>query len=218
VRTDPTRGVRIAAPVTVEPDDDEGPVKALAPEELAALLVTAPQDWRGLLVRTLAVSGLRISEGLGLRHRDLDSAGPRLLVRQRVRNGRIGAVKSTYSRREVPISRALGRALAAHRLAAVHSAPSDLIFGDPITGQALRARGMYEWLSPLMEAVGAPWAGFHSLRHTYATRLLLGGVNIATVSRLLGHHSAAFTLKVHVHVLASDLPSGEELAAVVGLD
>jgi len=40
---------------------------------------------------------------------------------------------------------------------------------------------------------------------------------IAVVSRLIGHHSAAFTLAVYVSVLPEDLPDGAELAAAVGL-
>ena len=42
-------------------------------------------------------------------------------------------------------------------------------------------------------------------------------MTIAQVSRLLGHEGPAFTLRVYVCGLASDLPDGEALAAAVGL-
>ena len=66
-----------------------------------------------------------------------------------------------------------------------------------------------------MTTAGAPWAAFHSLRHTAASRWLHSGVGIAQVSRLLGHADAAFTLRVYISVLPDDLPDGDALAAAV---
>ena len=60
-----------------------------------------------------------------------------------------------------------------------------------------------------MEEVGAPWAAFHTLRHTYASLQLARGVNVVQVSRALGHHSPSFTLDTYVHLL-----EGEEAPAL----
>jgi integrase len=42
---------------------------------------------------------------------------------------------------------------------------------------------------------------FHSLRHTFATRALECGIDIKTVSQIMGHSNAAFTLKRYAHSL-----------------
>jgi integrase len=61
------------------------------------------------------------------------------------------------------------------------------------------------------------WAGFHSFRHTAATRLFrgvrdeetgayVGGWNAAQVCKFLGHTDPGFTLRTYVHLLPEDLP------------
>jgi integrase len=65
-------------------------------------------------------------------------------------------------------------------------------------------------LRPVVEEVGAPWAGFHSFRHTCASILFERGKNAKQVQKWLGHHSAAFTLQRYVHLLGDDM--GEPLS------
>jgi integrase len=214
LRANPTAGVRIGSPVTADYEDDEL-VKALTVDQLARLVEEVPEGWRRLLVATLAQTGLRISEALGLRWADVDKRG-RLMIRRRVRDGEVGATKSRQGRREVPIAPALARELAAHRLASPWSADDDYVFSAEVGGPIM-ARNLYRWLAPAAERAGVGWAGFHTLRHTAASRWLLSGVSIAQVSRLLGHADPGFTLRVYVSVLPTDVPDGEALAAAVGL-
>ena len=50
---------------------------------------------------------------------------------------------------------------------------------------------------------GLPKVRFHDLRHTFATLALQNGVDIKTVSGMLGHFSAGFTLDTYAHVTTS---------------
>ena len=43
----------------------------------------------------------------------------------------------------------------------------------------------------------------HDLRHTFATLALQNGVDIKTVSGMLGHFSAGFTLDIYAHVTSA---------------
>ena len=52
----------------------------------------------------------------------------------------------------------------------------------------------------ILKAIGAEHIRFHDLRHTFATLALQNGMDIKTVSGMLGHFSAGFTLDTYAHV------------------
>lgn len=53
----------------------------------------------------------------------------------------------------------------------------------------------------LLQRLCIPHKGFHSLRHTFATRALECGMDIKTLSEILGHRNPSITLKRYVHSL-----------------
>jgi hypothetical protein len=59
----------------------------------------------------------------------------------------------------------------------------------------------YIELSNQAAEAGAEWAGFHTFRHSYASLHVERGTNIVQLSRLLGHHSASFTLTVYADLI-----------------
>jgi integrase len=186
-------------------DDQEQDVKALSTEQLATLLAVAPERHR-LLFRLVAATGLRIGEALALRWGDLalDGEQPHVKVRRSLRHGRFKPPKSKYGRRQVPVDFELVRGLrAAHRITE-SPGDRDLVFcsGD---GKPLDYSNLLRAFKPAAQEAGAPWAAFHTLRHTCASRLWDEGRNAVQVQRWLGHHSPAFTLSVYVHLLNEDL-------------
>ena len=58
-------------------------------------------------------------------------------------------------------------------------------------------------LHRVLKRAGLPQVRFHDLRHTFATLALQNGVDIKTVSGMLGHFSAGFTLDTYAHVTTS---------------
>ena len=51
----------------------------------------------------------------------------------------------------------------------------------------------------ILKDAGLPHIRFHDLRHTFATIALQNGVDVKTVSNMLGHYDAGFTLRTYTH-------------------
>ena len=211
IRHNPSQGLALPASDRIEEDEDED-VRALSRDQLRTLLDLTPMRYR-VLFELIASTGLRISEAIALqrRHLKLDGGSPHLLVRRAIVRGRIEPPKSKYGRRTVPLPQALVFKLRAH-VAELDQSPDALVFpnmrGRVLDPDNLRARTF----KPLAEEVGAPWAAFHSLRHTFASLQLARGVNVLQLSRALGHHSPAFTLSVYTHLLPGDEAPALDLA------
>ena len=71
------------------------------------------------------------------------------------------------------------------------------------------------YIKPAAEEVGAPWCGWHTLRHTCASILFDEGRNVVQVQRWLGHHKPSFTIDTYVHLLDDDL--GDRSATFDGI-
>ena len=67
--------------------------------------------------------------------------------------------------------------------------------GGPISPDSVR-----NMLRRVLKRAGLPYVRFHDLRHTFATLALQNGVDVKTVSSILGHFSAGFTLDTYAHV------------------
>ena len=124
-------------------------------------------------------------------------------IRRAIVRGSVVPPKTRHGRRSVPLAPELVSKLRGH-LAELSAEPEQLVFpsrrSTPLQPDNLRKRV----LKPLMEEIGAPWAGWHALRHTYASIMLANGVNIVALSRAFGHHSPAFTLGRYAHLLEGD--------------
>ena len=58
----------------------------------------------------------------------------------------------------------------------------------------------YQRLKDILKGAGLPDIRFHDLRHTFATHALSSGVDAKTLSGILGHTNASFTLDTYTHV------------------
>lgn len=204
IEHDPSTGAVLPHRPKVEEDDDG--IRPF-PADTMELVVSLVRPEHRLLFELLAATGVRRSELLAFLGRDLHLNGerPYVSIRRRVRrqvgNGLVvGPLKSKYARRDLPIPLAL-----ADKLTALARAPHELVFQSG-AGTLLDPDNLHERvLRPACAEAGVEWAGFHTFRHTVASRLFAQGRNVVQVQRWLGHHSPSFTLDTYVHLLNDDL-------------
>lgn len=186
--------------------------------QLGKLLSEIPAEWRPFF-DLLASTGLRISEAIALRWCDLELGElAHVWVRRSVVNGVVGAPKSRFGRRRVPIDQELARRLEALRRPA--SSEESLVFrgkrGAPLRPNNVRHRV----LTPAAKRAGLLRVGFHAFRHTCASMLIERGLSPLRLQRWMGHHSAAYTLDVYGHLIDAELAPALDLGAELsnGLD
>lgn len=150
--------------------------------EEAARLVSAAQGARPMIVIALR-TGLRQGELLALRWEDVDLAAGRVVVRQAVYDGVTDTPKGGRTR-EVPLSDEARTAL--------RELPSRFAGGLVFGG----TKGAAKW--PLWSAcrrAGLRRIGWHVLRHTFASHLVMRGVSLRAVQELLGHTDLKMTMR-----------------------
>lgn len=156
-------------------------------EESDRLIAGADDAWRPFVVTALR-TGLRLGELMGLRWDDVDLKKGMLVVRQSVWRGKAGTPKSGRTR-EIPLSDQARAALSAHR-----HRKGELVFCDEIG--AYLTEGACKW--PLIRAckrAGLRKVGWHTLRHTFASQLVMRGVPLKAVQELLGHATMEMTMR-----------------------
>ena len=77
---------------------------------------------------------------------------------------------------------------------------SKYIFPSPETGEIRDTSAVTSKLHRIQERAGLPKIRFHDLRHSFATLTLEAGVDVKTVSHMLGHTDAGFTMNTYMHV------------------
>ncbi len=77
---------------------------------------------------------------------------------------------------------------------------SEYVFPSAKTGGPISPDSVLHMLHRVLERAGLPKIRFHDLRHTFATMALQHGVDVKTLSGILGHFSAGFTLDTYAHV------------------
>jgi len=185
--------------------------RALGQTEIERLLAACSPRGR-LLVATALYSGLRISELLGLIWNDIDFDVGLIRVRAQLSRAHRGeparrvATKTPASVREVPLVEQLARQLTVHKLATPFAAPSDWVFatrrGTPYGHRNVARRVLQRAArSSGLDDEGWPPLRFHDLRHTFASHLIVDlGLDVAQVSRILGHARITITLDTYTHV------------------
>ena len=150
-------------------------------------------------------TGLRLGEICSLKWKDIDLEEKFLYVNTTVQriamDGRAtkttlleGEPKSIFSKREVPLSDEIN-----HLLCNYYTGSDEYV----INGNSPMEPRTYQMkFQKYLEYAGVKKTNFHTMRHTFATNCVNGGVDIKSLSEILGHSDVKITLNRYVHPTA----------------
>jgi len=152
------------------------------------------------LIRTAVATGLRQGELHGLRWRDIDLHEGVLRVDwQWARDGSYAPPKTPSSVRRIPLSAEMTKYMTTLKLRSKFSRDDDPVFasrtGSPLSHRNVTSRGF----SPAAKRAELN-VSIHDTRHAFASRMISRGVDVVTLSELMGHKNPRITLDVYSHM------------------
>jgi integrase len=162
-------------------------------EEAPRLIAGADVEWAPMIALAIH-TGLRRGELRALRWEDVDLVAGKLLVRQAVSVGENGPVIGTPKsgkKREIPLNAIAQEALKAQRRQGIRG---ELVFPHP-DGRLLSEGELRIGLERACRKAGLRQIGWHALRHTFASHLVMRRVPLRSVQELLGHSKVDITMR-----------------------
>lgn len=205
----PTEGAKI-------PKCNYAPKKILNEEQLEIFMQAILDEpmWHDFFY-TEITTGLRLGEICGLKWSDLDEETGKLKVQRSISQAegggvKIGETKTEKGKRVILLPKGTLHILKERKKSSI----SEWIFPSLIAPENPTApSSAYHRLKVILKGAGLPAIRFHDLRHTFATHALTSGVDAKTLSGILGHTNASFTLDTYTHV-TTDMQ--KNASAVVG--
>ena len=188
---------------TTVPKNNYKEKKILNDEQLDKFMEVIKSDERWYdFFYTEITTGLRKGEICGLRWEDFDEQDGKLKIQRsvgRIKGGvlPVGETKTETGTREILLPPSTLELLKKRK----ENAVSDWIFpnwNNP--EEPMNPQSAYTRLKILLKKAELPLIRFHDLRHTFATHAIAGGVDAKTLSGILGHTNASFTLDTYTHV------------------
>ena len=194
IRTNPATDCKL-------PPKKSKEMKVLTREEMQRFIIQAKYDgYLELFILELS-TGMRRGEILGLQWDDLDMKTGELKISRQVAilNGKIHITepKTKTSVRTIILPADIVKMLKEYKI----TVNSKWLFPSPVKDDMPRnPSAVRKILDRTLEKAGCKHIRFHDLRHTFATTALANGMDIKTLSAIIGHNSAETTLNIYTHI------------------
>ena len=194
IRTNPATDCKL-------PPKKSKEMKVLTREEMQRFMAQAKYDgYLELFILELS-TGMRRGEILGLQWDDLNIQTGELKISRQVAilNGKIHITepKTQTSIRTVILPADILKMLAEYK----QTITSKWLFPSPVKDDMPRnPSAVRKILDRILVKSGCKHIRFHDLRHTFATTALANGMDIKTLSAIIGHNSAETTLNIYTHI------------------
>jgi integrase len=201
----------------------QGEMRTWTKEQLRAFLDAVADDRLAALWHTIAFTGMRRGEAIGLRWSDVDLENGRLSVRRALiptnREVVVSESKTVKGRRVVvldPVTIEVLESQAARQLDEQNEwdegwVETGLVFTAG-NGSALDPESISRYWRQAVKKSMLPPIRLHDLRHTHATLALQAGIHPKVVSERFGHATVSITLDTYSHAIPA---MQEEAAALI---
>ena len=183
------------------PRKEKTEMKTLPLDQLSKFFEEARRSGVFELYYTELSTGLRRGELLGLKWSDVDFENSTLDVHCQITrmDGKVqeSPLKTKNAYRQIVVSPEVAQILKEKKER--ENGFSEYVFSSP-SGGPISPDSVLKMLHRVLKRAGLEQVRFHDLRHTFATLALQNGVDVKTLSGLLGHYSAGFTLDTYGHI------------------
>ncbi|TPF92497.1 integrase [Bifidobacterium sp. UTBIF-68] len=193
-------------PIPPEPVAESLDIPPVTPGELYRLYSAMPCYTRLSVYLAACAGGMRIGEVCGLQDTDFDLEHGVLTIQRSVNRGSedlgptvTGRLKTTGSRRTVPIPELLRPLIVAHLES--RRDPSNHMFFQAKIGDVISQNTIRNQFMRARKAAGREDLQFRTLRVTHATELMLNGGSLKETMDALGHVREQTTLKHYLRVV-----------------
>lgn len=182
---------------------------------ISAAVLRAPTPSNAAFLLCLE-TGIRLGEVCALRWSDVDFTSGLLHIRRtayRINYGGrtelvIQTPKTDNSRRTIPLTAKMLSVLRSFR-----AGENDYLFTG--SDKHMEPRTMQYRFQKFLKELGISHRNFHILRHSFATRCIDCGMDIKSLSEILGHANVQVTLQMYVHPSMDSKRSALETASVL---
>lgn len=193
-------------------------VRSLTVEEFQRLSSQLREPFKTMAVVQVCL-GLRVSELLALRWKDVDWIASNLNVEHGIVNQRLDGVKTDESRKSMTLDRRLMSVLSAWRQQSGFRNPEDWIFPSPVKLGRLpySYTGYWRVLQDAAKAADLGRLGTHTFRHTYRSWLDAVGTAITVQQKLMRHSDIQTTLNIYGDVVTTEMKEASTKVAALAL-
>ena len=182
------------------PPKNRKEMQVLSQDELYRFLLQAKYDDYLEIVLLALTTGMRRGEILGLKWEDINFETGELHICRQVTcvDGKIivSTPKTKTSERIIILPESVVGVLSKYK----DTVNSEWVFPSPLNKDLPREpTSVYKKTQRILERAGCKKVRFHDLRHTFATNALANGVDIKTLSMMIGHVSAETTIDIYLH-------------------
>ena len=175
-------------------------MQVLTPEEMQRFLIQAKYEGYFEMLLLELTTGMRRGELLALQWKDLNFETGELHICRQVYHVKgsmqISEPKTKSSIRTIILPKVILNVLAEYK----KTVNSRWLFPSPMIEDMPRnPQSVYKKFKSILERAGCKDIRFHDLRHTFATTALANGMDVKTLSSIIGHVSSQTTLDIYLH-------------------